>query len=360
MKRLITLIVLLMAIDCVLVHGAEFSWLPSKIEIDCQKTKIKVGEPLVLKVRFVWPQPMINPETGSVRNVVSANAQIMVTEEVEQESVLRRDSFKAIDLHREGERGDSYGSYIVAFYDFGVSSLMFDKPGVYSLKLTSGKRSSNILTIEVDSAGEAEKEAIELLSDPDYYRFLERGEILSGTAGERRQRIQEVFERCSSALVGKWAGARLGIELVEEFTKKYTAAEEFIRAYRKGEAKEPLVEQAYDCLSGGLELPDGFAIREEVLARMISVEITKGNYPKCFEYANELELRYPEGRFGSEAAEIRSTIQRLEVEEPYDASEANVTEIDEPSSMLFVAVGGAGLAAIVIAGLVVLGKKRGK
>jgi len=80
MRKLISVIVLVAAIEGTSVYGAGFSWVPSKIEIECEKTAVKVGEPLLLKVRFVWPQAMVNPKTGSVRKVVSADLLIMVRE----------------------------------------------------------------------------------------------------------------------------------------------------------------------------------------------------------------------------------------------------------------------------------------
>jgi len=233
------------------------------------------------------------------------------------------------------------------------------------LKLTSGKVSSNILNIKAEPSGEAEKRALELLSDPNCYNLLDDGKVLSGAVAERRQHLEGVFNQCADTLIGKWAGARVGIELVEELGRKYSPGEEFMRAYRKGEVKEPLVKRAYNCLSAGLDLPDGFPIREEVLLNMVNVEIIKGDYQRCVTYANELGLKYPAGRFGSKAAELLSDIERLKVEEPREGSEANVTENvtgrDKHRNRHILGVlGGAGVIAVVIAGLVVLGDNRGK
>ena len=78
--------------------------------------------------------------------------------------------------------------------------------------------------------------------------------------------------------------------------------------YRRREIVEPLFENSYKYLREGLQLPDEVLTREEVLAKIISAEIVRGDYDKALAYASEMGEKYPQGRYGSRAAEVEQQI----------------------------------------------------
>jgi hypothetical protein len=113
-------------------------------------------------------------------------------------------------------------------------------------------------------------------------------------------------------LLAKWAAARLGVEKAKELWKKYPSGEEFMAKYRRREIVEPLFENSYKYLREGLQLPDEVLTREEVLAKIISAEIVRGDYDKALAYASEMGEKYPQGRYGSRASGVKQEIEILE------------------------------------------------
>ena len=354
---------------CSVTSGPGAGSVPSAVQIGVERNVLKVGEPLLVKVSYVWPQPLIHEITDAVIGEIDHNLNVRVMQESENGLITRSGIGLLRFFKLEEPGGRTYSDRMMLFYDFAQSRLVFDKPGSYVLQASGWTRTSKPVHVEIKSPGEVEKRALELLSEPNAYYFLEYGKGYAGGLVEKEKNLRmkgietlkEVFDRCGDSTVGKWAGARVGIELVKELARRYTLGEEFMRAYRAGKVKEPLVEEAYACLSAALELPDDFPLREEALLNMISLEIVGGNYENCLTYADELAAKYPAGEFGREAAEIRSEIERLKTEQSDGNQPTDRPAQDEDvarRTTLGVVVGGIGVAIAAGIVLVVLLRKK--
>jgi hypothetical protein len=161
---------------------------------------------------------------------------------------------------------------------------------------------------------------------------------------ERIGRFQKVVDECDSILIAKMAAARLGIEEVEKLENKYPDGIKFMEQYRKGEIKEPLLEQAHLHLLKAYDLPDEFPIRETVLSRLVSTETFKGSYEK-----------YPNGEYGRRAERDKEDFKVLMERYPKE-----VKEVAKKPLGVVLPAAAAVIAGVIIAGFVLFFRKKQK
>jgi len=289
---------------------------PDRVEVVSENKIIKIGEPLIVKMKLIWEDKNIVESDRRGLNIFS-------TLEIERRindkySPHFRIGYEA-SFRLEAGSPATYSTIFFIFYDFRRERLIFSKPGLYIIKGRASGKMSEPLEIEVKPPSQAEKNAIELLTDPNDYGVLMFGVGSSfNRKKEEQQRLKaietlkKVFNRNGNSVIGRWAAARVGIELYEQLDEKYRGknVDKVMEDYRTGKIKEPLVDEAHRYLSAALELPDSmidpsgeFHIRENVLYALLRVEQYKGNYQKCLSYLDELIKRYPEGRFSRRVQE---------------------------------------------------------
>jgi len=285
------------------VKGVE---LPD-IEIIARRVTIKVGEPFVFRLRYRFEQPLVS-EPNQVPNAIDHYA-YFVLKGSDDSSLVGRYRLDDVSLKLQDAQGLEYAENLMIFYDVGRNKVFFDKPGTYIIQVEGWTKTSNPLSITVEPTSKADMRAISLLSDPNDYKFLVDGsERFIYNRTERISHLKAVVDKCEGTLLAKWAAARIGIEKAKELWKKYPRGEEFMGKYRRREIVEPLFENSYKYLREGLQLPDEVLTREEVLAKIISAEIVRGDYDKALAYASEMGEKYPQGRYGSRAAEVEQQI----------------------------------------------------
>ncbi len=304
-KTIITMILLLAGSLCM---GDEI--LP-KIEIISQAQEIRVGEPLILKLVYRFQQPIISPDTGKVRENFKHSAYLNI-EHKDKKFSTRRVPLFPIDLKIKNGQGLEYDRWFVCFYHYGEGRLLFPVPGKYSVTANGWTKRSKPLHIEVKEPSELEKLALLLLSDMNDYFFLESGEYDDEQKRpERMSHLIEVVEQCKGTTLAKWAAACLGIEYFIEFHRKHPSFEKFKDKRQKDKVEEPFFDLACKYLAIGADLPDEFQIREKVLWRLIDAEFIKDNYEKMDILLDELEAKYPSGKYGRKAPRTRIELKRL-------------------------------------------------
>lgn len=309
-KSTIILKVILLIVLFVGSEAVSKSTEVSEIQIMSKNKKLKVGEPLIVKLFVNLTSPNIQPDSNKAYPnwVHGGFFKISIFGEDPNSSVMLK-AFP-ISLPISDTEGLKYGASFTLFYDHGAKKLLFDKPGNYLIQfILSRTNSSNNIELSVNESTQYVKNAISLLSDPNDYLFLEFG--LNFDEHEKLERVshlQQVTEQFNDTLLAKMSAARLGLEYFKEFHKKHPSLEKFKAKREQGEVEEPLFEQAYIHLSKTLALPDEFPIREEVLYYMISTEIVRGDYQKALSYANEIGVKYPRGKYGKRASKIQAEI----------------------------------------------------
>jgi hypothetical protein len=213
-------------------------------------------------------------------------------------------SLLLLDAH-----GLKYGASFVLFYDHGSQKLLFDKPGTYWIRYFLSKTESYPIEVSVSESTAYIKDAISLLSDHRDYLLLELG-IESEKHEEKIESIlhlQQVVERFKDTLLAKWSAARVGLESFRDAEKERTK----LRREKKPIDKE-LWDESAKYLRKGLELPDDFPIRQEVLYRLIEFEGKKENYSQSILYSDELTAKYPEGEYGKKASKGKRKLLELQ------------------------------------------------
>jgi len=293
---------------------------PDEVEIAVEDRKIKVGEPLMVEVSLLWDEE----RTGKkIREEISSNFLLIIRPEATESSSAESGVAGLGRFRLQEDLRIRYSGNALVFYDFLKERLVFPDHGRYVIEGQAWGRAAEAVTIEVGPAGEAERCALELITEPNDYMVLYRGEALFyGVENERRARAKAIetfkkaFQQCEDSVIARWGAARVGIELVNQLRRKYPRKMESIKAHVAGKIREPLVEAAHNYLLAGLglpenlELPDeGVNMREEALFSMITAAEWKGNYEKCLAYVDELGEKYPEGKYGRRASQLRSEIE---------------------------------------------------
>ncbi len=114
-------------------YGLEKSDL-QQIELTTKKASIRVGEPFVFKLRYVYGSPRLLEESGTVVDYVThgAIAQIRDSDGNVKVEKLR---IPSIPLQRQDEDGLVFSGHFVLFYNLDERELVFDEPGAYTIAL---------------------------------------------------------------------------------------------------------------------------------------------------------------------------------------------------------------------------------
>ncbi len=330
--------------------------IPSVIEISSRGKSIRVGDPLTLKLLYKFEQPQTSPHNGQARKYFRHHAYLDIEHENGDFSTKGYKLFP-IDLNLEDSLGLEYSKYFLCFYHPGENRFLFPIPGRYSVTVRGWRNRSEPLDISVEPASNSEQLAINLLSDPNDYRFLEYGSHEDPEKRpERVSHLKQVVEQCEGTLLAKWAAARLGIEEAKELEAKYPAGVEFTVQYRQKKIVEPLVRQAQLHLSKALSLPDEFPIRERVLYELPKTEFIRGNYKKAFSLLDELGAKYPKGKYGKRASSVKEELKRLKERELEQSPKPPLGQASRPAALTVVVAAVA--VGIVLIGLILVIKKK--
>jgi len=310
-KQTLTLIIVYMIICS--IGRADY---PQEIEIDCKDNQIKVGEPLVLKLTHKYEKPQISEDDHKICPLMSYESSIQITKD--DEEVFEKEIIRG-DLYLQDTKGINYSSNIIVFYDLFKNKLVFDSPGKYTIIVRATNKIMTKMDIQVQSASQSEKKAISFLSDPNDFSYLEHGSHrFKEKRPERMSHLKKVVGQSERTVLAKWCSARLGLEYIKKFQEKYPSFSSFLKfreQFQKGLVKEPLFEQAHKYLTVGTTLPDEFPIREDVLKELGVLEFTKGNSKKAMSLLDELSTKYPKGKHGRKASQMKQELLKIQKRE---------------------------------------------
>ncbi len=354
--------------------------MPVSVKISSPKTTIDMGEPLILKFTYIFEEPQINAETGDVYSSIRHPHGFLIEIKdndndwlanfpdytpFEKDGIkyfpLDLPSLQTSSLYVQDKEGLEYSNYVLIPYELYKKSFVFDEPGTYKFcTLSTGmKVFSNVIDIRLTSQMQEEKAALfdrnvceflmrfysEPIKDPNYHSKL-------------MTNLKNMIKQDPNSLLSKLAAAQLGFEgLRDDRHEKYEAIRE------KREPSWPLYKQAKVYLQMGLELPDDFPVRQNILWELTELEEGNENYSQSLLYLNELAAKYPKGKYRTEIpsgkVELAELIesQKRELEQDRQSKE-NIQQ--NQSTMLFwikPAVGVA-IAAVLIFGYVFLMKKK--
>jgi len=341
---------------CILLNNVVSSVIPSNIEISTERSSIKVGEPLIMKLTYKFDKPQISPRTNEVLNNISLDIRDAFFH-VKGGDVDRLPRYPLFlpDLKLQGTQGLEYSGHFVVLYDLWKKKLMFDKPGTYTISvLASPQHISNELAIVVEASSSLQNKALSLLSDPNDYAFMVFGSHeYANRRAERISHLRQVVEQCEGTLLAKWAASRLGLEYFQEFHKKHPSFVKFKAKHQEGQIEEPLFDQVRKYLSVGVELRDEFPIRENVLSKLVNIEFMDGNYEKAFSLLDELRTKYPDGEYGRKASRWKEELVELQKRELAQAPQPRVGGWSRSLPFFLVIAAG-----IVLIGLILFLKKK--
>jgi len=324
--------------------------------LSAEMNTICVGEPLICKLKYMY-----ETDSNAPPKEVLHGARVDVIDSNDHTIVQRYRVFPSL-LFRERTKGlVTYSGDFSLFWNTQTKEgLIFDRPGRYEVTLTYqadlDQESFRPLSVVVKAASKSNLRALALLSDPNDYAFLELGEHdYPDRRPERMAHLKKVVEQCEGTLLAKWSAGRLGVEYFEEFHRKHPSFIKFKAKYRGGEIKEPLFDQALDYLSMGTDLPDEFALRENVLYLRSRVEFIKGDYEKAASLFDELAAKYPHGEYGKRATRAKAELLELQKREPVQAPRPWVSGWGRLLPLFFVIAAG----IFLIAYLLVVKKRAG-
>ncbi len=276
---------------------------PTRIEIGVEQRRIRIGEPLLIRVTFKFELPQFAPEPNRLLTAIGPEATVQIRKTGE-EVLYSGHRLGPYDLYLQDEKGLEYSGNFILFYDHSKNKLIFDDPGVYTIVVRRTRRIiSNPLNIEVEPPENSDRRVLSLLSDPDDYVFLEFGGHGDGEKRpERISHLSQVVEQYGNTLLAMWAAARLGLEYFQHFHEKHPSFEKFKSQYLQGQIQEPLFEQSYKYLRIGAGLPDEFPIRQETLLQLSRVEYMRDNLEEAISLINETAKKYPNSKYGRKAA----------------------------------------------------------
>ena len=340
-----------------------------KLEIKAYSSEIKVGEPLILDINVTYKTPNINSKTGEI--IISggiSSPYLFVTKKGQKEEIKYETEFavvrKALPVFDNEKKGLEYTGSLIAFYDQNKKGLLFNDSGIYSCRLedTLHKIKSNNIEINIKPAGKQEKKAISILTGKYDMMILQLSESSNTTILKKYpgllERFKNVVEQCGDTLIAKMAAAQLGLIYSKEFQEKHPSFETFKTEYKKGNVREPLLEQSLKYLQIGAELPDEFTIRQKVLINLSQVEYMEDNLNKTISVINEIATKYPNTKYGKQAIIAQNDeVPKLEAE---IKSQQEHDDQNTPKKPIGVAmpIAGAIVAIIVIVGLVLFFRKK--
>jgi len=346
-----------------LVSVSVLGAVPSRIEVSVKQDEIRVGEPLIMELRMIWDEPLIAQDSNQPLNSVLHFASVLIRNAASKEKICKYRLFSPSDLRIDGIKGLRYKGTFVILYDYGEKRLCFGEPGTYELEVRAWTKTSNTAKVRVEPASKVEARAISLLKDPNCYALLLDFYENEGDKEALLKRVKLVADECEDSTLGKWCASLIGHHKFQEFMRGKNKSPAALRGlYEEGQLQEKSFTEAIRYLELGSKLPNEIQVRESVLFDLVRAEYIRGKVGRVTSLMDELESHYSNGKLGKRVPEMRAELERLKAEEPHDGGEANVADKDSVAVALPVGLvlGGAGVVAVVIAGLVVLGKKRRK
>jgi hypothetical protein len=285
------------------------------IQVIPQSQVIRVGQPLVFKLKYIFDQPQTEPDNGQVRESFRHDAYFDIKHEDGSFSVKGYPLFPT-DLALEDGQGLVYSKYFLCFYFLPENRPLFPESGKYVILVRGWRNSSIPVTIDVQPASNAEQLAMSLLSDPNDYIYLEAGEHeYKEKRSERMAHLEQVVKQCEETTLAKWASARLGLEYFNKFHKEHPSFQKFKTMRKQTGTEDTLFEQANRYLSKGITLPDEFPIREEVLEKLVTIEYIKGNYEKAISLIDDAAQKYPHSKLGKRSQKTKEELRKLKEKE---------------------------------------------
>ena len=121
---------------------------------------------------------------------------------------------------------------------------------------------------------------------------------------------EKIVAQCGDTTIGQMIAARLGLEYFEKIEEDGTPIS--IETNRKKTGKRhPLFDKTYSYVNNGLKLADEFTIREELLYCLSELEFINNDYEKVNMAFDELEKKYPRGRYGKKVPDARKEFKKL-------------------------------------------------
>ncbi|MHC4708046.1 MAG: hypothetical protein ACYS8I_13290 [Planctomycetota bacterium] len=348
-------------------YGKHPGYGVSKVEISAKPKTIRIGEPLIIRLALEWEKPLIPADTEMVLQGLEQSAYVNVNYEAEP-NLVERYPILPTAADTQAEDGSTYSVHFLVFYDYGLNKLIFGKQGIYTVYVKAWRNVSNSLKIEVGPPSALEARAISILSNANDYHFLILGtHDYRAKRPERIAHLREVAERCEGTVLANWSAARIGLEYFYEFHRQNPSFEKFKAARREMGIEDPNFTLARKYLAQGRELIDELPIREKVLLYLSKTEWIMDDYERVDSLLDELESKYPSGRYGKQVPKARIELQAIkkrEIEESRKAelehgdSQADaVPEAgDKPLPMVPIFAGAA--VAVVVGAILLLKKKR--
>lgn len=277
---------------------------------------IRVGQPLVCTLTYMY-----ETDSNAPPNEVLHRARVDIVDSNDHPIVKRYPVFPSLLFRGRVEGQLVYSGDFTLFFNFRTKKgLIFDRPGRYRITLShEGPLGSDVLKplmITVHPASPLELQALESLSDPNDYIFLEFGEHeYPERRLQRMANLGRVADKHPDSLLGKWCASRLGVEYFKDFQEEHPSFEKFKAKYREGKTEEPLFDRAAKYLGMGTGLPDEFALRENVLYSLSRAEFVKGDYERAASLLDELGAKYPYGEYGKRATRAKAELLSISKQE---------------------------------------------
>lgn len=319
-KRIIYMSMLYVFLQHQMIYGVP----PTSVEITSPQSTICIGEPLIIKLVVKFKTPQKDPEVGNIYSSIHQFSGILIEAKTHDNVWLSKyadEKLSQIDgvdyyplellsqnMYVQDEKGLEYGAYYLVIYNHYKKALTFDTPGTY--KIVTGTRGvfSNI-DINVTSCPIQQKQCI--LPDPNCCDFIIGVERQIFEKPKYRSKLMSdlktLVKQCPDSILAKWAAARIGLESFYDAEKKRGIARR-----KKRKLDKTVWDEGGKYLRKGLELPDDFSIREEVLYRLAEIAYEKESYSKAIPYLEELDAKYPKGKYGKGASKDKKEAIELQ------------------------------------------------
>jgi len=311
-----TIITLICVIFCAMVLSTfqkSFAEDFFSFTIDSAKTKVKLGDAIFINLNITHAHPQVSAETSEPLPSVKYGNWVLCIQNNEANKPILYHLALPLRFKLKDAKGFQYSAEIEIFCHPSeeeeklITKVIFDNPGFYTIQILNGKQISNKIDVSIEYSSLGEK-GLALLTNPKDFAFLLGGLYKSP---ETIKHLTEVVNECKGTELAQRAAARLGLEYFIEFHRKHPSFEKFKDKRQKDKVEEPFFDLACKYLAIGVDLPDEFPIREKVLDGLFKTEFIKDNYEKIDILLDELEAKYPRGKYGRRVPRRRIELKRL-------------------------------------------------
>jgi hypothetical protein len=372
-------ILLVILLSCFLQSKAISNNIPASVEITSPKVTIDIGEPLILKLTYKFEEPQMNAETGDIHSGFHHSTSLLIElKDADNDWLVNYPDFilfekegvkyyplelQSLNLNVQDEQGLEYSGYFLISYNHYKKGLTFDEPGKYRICMisTANKIFSNVVDLQITSQMQEEKCALLDPNGCDFLMGINRDWELFKDPNYRSKtmvNLKNIVEQCPDSLLSKLAAARIGLESFYDYEIKRTEARR-----EKREPSRQLYQEAKIYLQIGLELPDDFLVRQEILYRLIELEEENveenKNFSQALSYLNELGVKYPKGKYGKTAASGKAELLELQELQERELGQSTKPLLGQSQRRIALPVVVAAVAVgIVLIGLILVLKKR--